>query len=93
MSRREGDTETRGHGDSIAVALLVASLVGFLVFVFLKVVFLVVVPVMRMIVSAFAHALLVGFVLRIIRALVLGLHGGCADAQTRRYSQSPKTTF
>jgi len=80
-----------GSRNLIGVALLVASLVGFLVFVFLEVVFLVVIPVMRMIVSAFAHALLVGFVFRIIRALVLGLYGACTDAQANCYRQSPDT--
>src|ERR1700729_2870024 len=76
---------------SIAVALLVASLVSFLVFVFLEVVFFVVIPVMRLIGSAFAHALLIGFVSGIIRTLLLSLYGACADAQAKRYRQSPDT--
>jgi len=71
---------------SIAAALLVTSLVRFLVFVFLEVPLLGVVPVMRLIVVALAHALLVCFVFRIILVVVLekwschSLH--CASTDT-----------
>ncbi len=48
------------------MALLVASLVCFLVYVFLEVPLLAVIPVTRMVIPAFAHTLLVCFVFRII---------------------------
>jgi ABC-type siderophore export system fused ATPase/permease subunit len=63
---------------SITVTLLIAGLVGLLVFVFLEMAFLAVVQLMRLVTLAFAHTLLVSFVLRIIRALILekwGRHG------------------
>jgi hypothetical protein len=55
----------------IAVALLVASLVRPLVFVFFEVPLLAVVQVMRMVRLTFTHTLLVLFVFRIIRARAL----------------------
>jgi hypothetical protein len=51
------------------VALLVASLVRFLVFVFPEVPFPGVIPGMRMVIPAIAHTLLVCFVLRIVLVL------------------------
>ena len=57
-----------------SVALLVASLVSFLVFVFLKVVLLVVVPLMRLVILAFAQPLLVILVFRIILVLACAIH-------------------
>jgi len=51
------------------VTLLVASLVSFLVFVLFKVPLLGVVQVFRMVISAFAHTLLVLLVFRIILVL------------------------
>jgi len=56
---------------SIVVAFLVASLVSFLVFVFFEASLLGVVPVMRMVILAFAHTLLVFFVFRIVLFVVL----------------------
>jgi hypothetical protein len=53
------------------MTLLVASLVSFLVFVFLVIPLLTVIPVSRMVGFAIAHTLLVGFVLRIILIVVL----------------------
>jgi hypothetical protein len=55
----------------ITVAILVAGLVRLLVFIFLEVPLLAVVQVSRMISFTFVHALLVSFVLRIIRTVVL----------------------
>ena len=57
-----------------SVAPLVARLVSFLVFVFLKVPLLVVIPLMRLVIFAFAHPLLVPLVFRIILVLTLGIH-------------------
>ena len=54
------------------MALLVAGLIRFLVFVFLEVPLLGVVLVMRMVILAFAHTLLVCFVFRIVLIVVLG---------------------
>ena len=102
MSRREGDTETRGHGDSIAVALLVASLIRFLIFVFFEVPLLAVVPVMHLVVLAFTHTLLVGFVFRIIRGVVplvlekwsrYSLYRGSGDTNTHRHCQNSGITL
>jgi hypothetical protein len=61
---------------SISVALLVAGLVRSLVLVFFEVPFLAVVPLMRAVTLAFTDTLLVSFVLRIIRALILEKRGG-----------------
>jgi hypothetical protein len=55
---------------SIAVTFLVASLICFLVFVFCEVPLLGVVPVMRFVILAFTHTLLVPFVFRIILVFV-----------------------
>ena len=57
-----------------SVAPLVASLVSFLVFVFLKVVLLVVVSLMRLVIFAFAQPLLVVLVFRIILVLTCAIH-------------------
>jgi hypothetical protein len=55
---------------SIGVALLVASLVRFLVFVFAEMPLLGMVPAMRMVILAFTHTLLIPFVFRIILVFV-----------------------
>jgi len=60
-----------GTDYSISAALLVACFVGLLVFVFLEVPFLGVVPVMRMVILALAHALLICLRLRVIRVVIL----------------------
>ena len=89
------------------MALLVARLIRFLVFVFFEVPLLAVIPVMRMVVLAFAHTLLVCFVFRIILVLVLGvvlvvllekwsphsLYRASTDTNTDRYRQNPDTMF
>src|SRR5271154_7156630 len=62
---------TRSNPVLLGVALLVTSLVRFLVFVFLEVPLLGVVQVVRLVILAFAHALLVPRVLRIIRLLLV----------------------
>ena len=83
----------------IAAALLVASLVRFLVYVFLEVPILAVVPVMRTVILAFAHTLLVCFVFRIILFVVLekwsrdSLYHASGDTHTHRYRQHSNTTF
>jgi hypothetical protein len=83
----------------IAAALLVASLVRFLVYVLFEVPILAVVPVMRTVILAFAHTLLVCFVFRIILFVVLekwsrhGLHHASGDTQTHHYRQNPDATF
>src|ERR1039457_4418703 len=83
----------------LGAALLVASLVRFPVHVFLKAPVLAVVQAARMVTAAFAHTLLVCFVLRVILFVLLLLfavlrsrHGRCspyADAHTHHYSQNP----
>src|ERR1022692_2978932 len=92
---------------SIAVALLVAGLVRLLVFVFLEVPLLAVVPVVRMVVFAFAHTLRVCLVLRIILLLFLvlflvvvlekwsahSLYHASTDTNTGRYRQDSYAMF
>jgi hypothetical protein len=83
------------------VALLVAGLVRFLVFVSLEVPLLGVIQVMRLVILAFAHALLVPFVLRVIRLLrlVLGkwssysLKRASTDTNTQRYRRDRDIAF
>jgi hypothetical protein len=76
------------------VALLVAGLVRFLVFVFFEVPLLAVIPVVNLVVFAFAHTLLVCFVFRIIRGVVLeersshSLYGGTGETDSYRYCQN-----
>jgi hypothetical protein len=83
----------------IAAALLVASLVRFLVYVLFEVPILAVVPVMRTVILAFAHTLLVCFVFRIILFVVLekwsrhSLYHASGDTQTHRYRQNSDTPF
>jgi hypothetical protein len=83
----------------IAAALLVASLVGFLVYVLFEVPILAVVPVMRTVILAFAHPLLVCLVFRIILFVVLeewsrhSLYHASGDTQTHHYRQNPNATF
>jgi hypothetical protein len=82
----------------IAAALLVASLVRFLVYVLFEAPILAVVPVMRTVILAFAHTLLVCLVFRIILFVVLeewsrhGLHHASSDTQTHHYRQNPDAT-
>src|ERR1039457_2950301 len=96
-------TYCRGGWLQLAPALLVASLVGFVVFVLFEVPLLAVVQVARMVIAAFAHTLLVCFVLRVILFVLLLLfvvlgkwsrHGRCGpypDTHTYHYRQSPDT--
>src|SRR5580698_2620212 len=82
---------------SVAVALLVTGLVGFLVFIFLEVSFLAVIQIVRMVTLAFVHALLVSFVFRVVRFVVLvleewschGLDRASTDSHPRRYRENP----
>jgi hypothetical protein len=81
---------------SISVALLVTSLVGSLVFVFLEVPFLRVIPVMRMVSLAFTHALLVCFGFGIVLVVIVvlkkwscyGLDRASADTNAHCYGQN-----
>src|ERR1039457_2947962 len=97
-----------GRRLQLAAALLVASLVRFIVFVLFEVPLLAVVEAARMVTAAFAHTLLVCFVLRVILFVLLLLlllfavlgkwsrHGRCspnADTHTHHYRQSPDTVF
>ena len=83
----------------IAVALLVASLIRFLVFVFFEVPLFAVIPVMRLVILAFAHTLLVCFVFRIIWGVVLeersrhSLYGGTGETDSYRYCQNSGKMF
>jgi hypothetical protein len=79
------------------VTLLVTSLVCFLVFVFFEVPFLGVVLVMRTVIPAFAHPLLVRLVFRIILVVSLLLwyrrrrspYHASGDTGTKRHRQNP----
>jgi hypothetical protein len=84
------DSETLIGPVLITVALLVAGLVCLLVFVFLEVPLLAVIQVSRMIRSTFVHALLVSFVLRIIRTLVLEKW---SPGGLRRAHRDPNTAY
>src|ERR1017187_8275263 len=100
-------TQCHGRWLQLAAALLVASLVRFIVFVLFEVPLLAVVEAARMVTAAFAHTLLVCFVLRVILFVLLLLllfavlrkwsrHGRCSpypDTDTHRYRQSPDTVF
>src|ERR1017187_4434512 len=83
----------------IAAALLVASLIVLLVYVLFEVPILAVILVMRAVILAFAHPLLVCFVFRIILFVVLkkwsphGLYHASGDTKTHRYRQNSGTTF
>jgi hypothetical protein len=80
----------------IAAALLVASLVGFLIFVLFEVVLLAVVFAIRLVNLAFAYALLVGFVFRIILILERSrdrLHHASTDTKPHDYRRNPDTTL
>jgi hypothetical protein len=82
---------------SIAVSLLVASLVRFLVLGFFEVPLLAVVQLTRMVGLAFAHTLLVCFVFRVILFVVLekwsshSLYRAATDTNTHRYCDNPDT--
>src|SRR5580700_2079095 len=79
-----------------AVTLLIAGLIGFLVFVLFEVSLLAVVKLTRLVILAFAHTLLVCFVFRIILVLKWSRHGlnrGSADTNTHRYRQNADVTF
>lgn len=84
---------------SITEALLVSGFVRSLIFVFLEMSFLAVVQLMRMVTLAFAHTLLVSFVLRIILAMVLekwgryGLYRASRETDARRNRQNPSIVF
>lgn len=71
QSRRSAICELSEPFRSITVALLVTALVRFLVFVFLEVSLLAVIQIMRAVALAFAHALLVPSVFRIVVSFVL----------------------
>src|ERR1700733_13199735 len=72
-------------GRLIRAALLIAGLVGFLVFVFLEVSLLGMIAAMDFVVLAFPYALLIGLVFRVIPGLVLEHRRGrgrcCGSAQ------------
>src|ERR1039458_4390147 len=63
--------QCRGRWLQLGAALLVASLVRFIVFVLFEVPLLAVVQAARMVTAAFAHTLLVRFVLRVILFVLL----------------------
>src|ERR1017187_10483939 len=99
-------TQCRDRWLQLAAALLVASLVRFPVYVFLKEPVPAVVQAARMVTAAFAHTLLVCFVSRVILFVLLLLlllfavlrsrHGRCspyADTHTHHYSQHPSRVF
>ena len=85
------------------MALLVASLIRFLVLVFFEVPLLAVIPVMHLVILAFAHTLLVGFVFRIILGVVLvvvleqrsrySLYRGSGETDSYRYCQNSGKMF
>jgi len=88
-SERSALPRCRFRSDLITSPLLIASFASLLVFILFEVPLLAVVLVMRLIVLTLAHTLLVGFVLRIIRALVLegrchGLHSGATHTNANR---------
>lgn len=83
------------------MALLVASLVRFLVYVLFEVPLLAVIQIVRAVALAFAYALLVLFVFRVVLFLVLvvvleewschGLDRACTENHPRRYRKNPAT--
>ena len=80
----------------IAMAFLVARLVCFLVFVLFEVSFLAMVQLMRMVTLAFAHALLVSLVFRVILVVILewschGLRRASTDNHARRNRENQST--